>query len=203
MRLFQVLALAVFLLSAAACRKAEEAREAPADASLGYIGKSESTRQAAPAAPQAAASQGEAKAAPAGTPLENRAPAIPRKLIRTVNLQLEVRNTEEVAAKVQALAAQLGGYVSGSNGQRRDDLMYYSLTLRVPVERLDEALGVIRGLAVRVNQAFGHRLHPPHGARDRHGHAHLAPPRGPERREKVGEDKQVIHRRALVVAPIG
>jgi hypothetical protein len=139
MRLFQALILAVLLLSLAACKKEE--REMPADAS-----------EAAPAAPQAAATQDEAKAAPAGTPVENRAPAIPRKLIRTVNLQLEVRNTEEVAAKVQSLATQLGGYVSGSNGQRRDDLMYYSLTLRVPVDRLDEALKAIRGLAVRVNQ---------------------------------------------------
>ena len=30
--------------------------------------------------------------------------------------------------------------------------MYYSLTLRVPVERLDEAVAAIRGLAVLVNQ---------------------------------------------------
>jgi uncharacterized protein DUF4349 len=145
MRLFQALILAVLLLSLAACKK-EEAREAPADAS-----------EAAPAAPQAAASQGEqsrgeTKAAPAGTPVENRAPAIPRKLIRTVNLQLEVRNTQEVSDKVQALVTQLGGYVSGADGQRRDDLMYYSLTLRVPVDRLEEALKAIRALALRVNQ---------------------------------------------------
>lgn len=153
MRRFQVLALVVLLLATAACKKAEEAREAPADTrSLGYVGNSEQARQSAPAAPQAAASQGEGKAAPAGMPVENRAPAIPRKLIRTVNLQLEVRDTQEVADKVQALITQLGGYVSGTNGERRDDLMYYSLTLRVPVDRLDEALKAIRGFALRVNQ---------------------------------------------------
>lgn len=148
MRLFQVLALGVLLLTCGSCRKEEAALEpetrsaAPAP---------EPARDAAAPAQQAAESTGEAKAAPAGMPLENRAPAIPRKLIRTVDLQLEVRDTEEVAAKVQTLATQLGGYVSGSNGQRRDNLMYYSLTLRVPVDRLDEALKAIRGLAVRVN----------------------------------------------------
>jgi hypothetical protein len=53
---------------------------------------------------------------------------------------------------VQALAVRLGGYVGSSNGQRRGELMYYTLTLRVPAERLDEALKAIRALAIRINQ---------------------------------------------------
>lgn len=141
MKPFQALALAVLLLSLGSCRKAEYARE-EAPASI-----------AGPAPAQdASAPERQAKAAPAGASAETRARAIPRKLIRTVNLQLEVRDTEKVAAEVQALATRLGGYVGSSTGQRQGDLMYYTLTLRVPVERLDEALAAIRGLALRVNQ---------------------------------------------------
>lgn len=140
MKQLQVLVLAVLLLSLGSCKKAEYAREeAPA-----------SMAAPEPARDASAASGGQAKAAP--SPAENRARAIPRKLIRTVNLQLEVRDTEKVAAQVQALAARLGGYVGSSNGQRRGELMYYTLSLRVPVERMDEALAAIRTLAVRVNQ---------------------------------------------------
>lgn len=143
MKPFQALALAVLLLSLGACKRAEEyeaRQEAPAS-------------MAAPEpARDADAAGAQAKASPAGAPAENRARAIPRKLIRTVNLQLEVKDTEKVAAEVQALATRLGGYVGSSNGQRRGELMYYTLTLRVPVERLDEALAAIRTLAIRVNQ---------------------------------------------------
>jgi hypothetical protein len=138
MKLFRVLALAVLLLSLGSCKKEE--REAP-------------DSMAAPEpARDATASEGQAQAAPSGAPSEKRARPTPRKLIRTVNLQLEVRDTEKVSAQVQALAVQLGGYVSGSNGQRRGELMYYTLTLRVPVERMEEALKAIRALAIRVNQ---------------------------------------------------
>ena len=152
MRWLQVL-LAVFLLSLAACKK-EEAGEGPADmASLGYAGAPNAANSANIARDASSqASEGAAKATPGTTPAKNRAPALTRKLIRTVNLQLEVRDTEEVSAQVQALAVRLGGYVGSSNGQRRGELMYYTLTLRVPAERLDEALKAIRALAIRINQ---------------------------------------------------
>lgn len=142
MKPFQALILAVLLLSLGSCRKGEyEAREAPAS-----MAASEPARDASAPGVQA-------QAPPSGsTSPDKRARPIPRKLIRTVNLQLEVRDTEKVSAQVQALATRLGGYVSGSNGQRREELMYYTLTLRVPVERMDEALKAIRALAIRVNQ---------------------------------------------------
>jgi uncharacterized protein DUF4349 len=141
MKPFQALTLAVLLLSLGSCSKGEyEAREAPAS-----MAASEPARDAS--APDV-----QAQAPTSGTSPDKRARPIPRKLIRTVNLQLEVRDTEKVSAQVQALATRLGGYVSGSNGQRREELMYYTLTLRVPVERMDEALKAIRALAIRVNQ---------------------------------------------------
>jgi hypothetical protein len=106
-----------------------------------------------PAPAREAAGKGAApQAAPATTPAANRAPAIPRKLIRTFDLRLEVRDTEAVAAQVQALVSRLGGFVASASGQRRGEVFYYSLTVRVPVERVDEALATIRGLAVRIDR---------------------------------------------------
>jgi hypothetical protein len=76
----------------------------------------------------------------------------PRKLIRTVELQLAVKDTEAAARQVEALASSLGGYVADVNAQRVESLMHYQMTLRVPAERLDEALSALRKLAVRVDR---------------------------------------------------
>jgi hypothetical protein len=144
MRPWRALVLAVLLLSLGACRKeasfepAEIAAPAPAPSR-----EAASREQSTGAAPEAA---------PAASPAGKGAPAISRKLIRTVNLQLEVRDTEEAARKVQALVTRLGGYVGSSDGQRRGELMYYTMTVRVPVEHLDQALAAIRALAVRVDR---------------------------------------------------
>jgi hypothetical protein len=141
MRPFPILAL-IFLLLLASCAKREaEMAEAPLDGSASL-----------PAREVAAQAPSDAQAAPAKAPAQNRAPAIPRKLIRTFNLQLEVGNTEDVADKVKTLVSRLGGYVSSANGQRRGDVLYYSLTVRVPVERVDEALAAIRNFAVRIDR---------------------------------------------------
>lgn len=111
------------------------------------------------AAPSGAAAQAPAgapadqpRAAPANAPVANRAPAIPRKLVRTVDLNLEVKSPEESAANVQALVAGLGGYVASASTRRQNDVLQYTLTLRVPVERFDEALKAVRALGVRVDR---------------------------------------------------
>lgn len=142
MKAIQALTLGAVLLLLGSCAKKEVAEEAPSAA----------FRAEAPSPTRDAAEQGAApQAAPAKTPAANRAPAIPRKLIRTFDLQLEVRDTQAAAAEVQALAARLGGFVAEASGQRRGEVFYYTLTLRVPVERVDEALAAIRALAVRID----------------------------------------------------
>lgn len=143
MRRFQILTVGLILLLLGSCKKELAVPEPSAT--------SQAPSPARDAAPQAPA-QTESKAAPPAAPAQNRAPAIPRKLIRTFNLQLEVRNTEEVAGKVQALVSRLGGYVASANGQRQGEVLYYSMTVRVPVERVDEVLAAIRGMALRVNR---------------------------------------------------
>jgi len=140
MRPFQVVALGIAFLLLGSCKREEAVEEAP-------ISPSAPAREAAPQAPQPA----QAKAAPAATPAVNRPPAIPRKLVRTFSLQLEVRDTEQAAKRVQALVSRLGGYVASANGQRQGEVLYYSMTVRVPVERVEEALAAVRALAVRIN----------------------------------------------------
>src|SRR5262245_57892098 len=107
----------------------------------------------APAAESAAAPQAtRAMAAGASAPSAPAAPKpSPRKLIKTVEIAIEVRDPEAVAARLQALAEQLGGYVSGVGGSRMPDgSMQVALTLRIPVERLDAARAEVRKLAAKV-----------------------------------------------------
>jgi len=75
---------------------------------------------------------------------------IDRKIIYTVNLDLIVTDTEASFAEIQRLAEEMGGYVSQSNIWRQEDYPRGSMTVRVPAERLDEALEKFRALAVDV-----------------------------------------------------
>ena len=83
------------------------------------------------------------------------APAAPRpsarKLIKTIEMAIEVRKPEEVSATLQRLSETLGGYVSGVGANRlADGAMQITLTLRIPVEKLDAARAEVKKLAVRV-----------------------------------------------------
>jgi hypothetical protein len=145
MRRLGVLVLAVFLLSG--CKKeAAEVEEAPASAAAPQRAATEA------AAPAQDAQEDAAKTVPAATPAENRAPAISRKLIRTVDLRLEVKDSAAVAKKVEALVNGMGGFVAASDAQRMGDLLTYTMTVRVPVDRYGQALNAMRALAVRVDR---------------------------------------------------
>jgi hypothetical protein len=151
MRGILVLALVGIVLSVGGCKKEEAANdaasEAPAPASA--PASPVASRSAAPQAQAAPA--GGPKAAPAAVPTENRAPAIPRKLIRTVDLRLEVKDSAEVAKRIEALVTSMGGYISASNAERSGDNLEYTLTVRVPVDRFDQVLNGVRAFAVRID----------------------------------------------------
>jgi Domain of unknown function (DUF4349) len=78
--------------------------------------------------------------------------AASRKLIKTVDIQMLVADTTRAAREAELLAASLGGYVANSTLQRQNDLLHYSITLRVPVERLDAALERIRRLGEQIER---------------------------------------------------
>lgn len=102
----------------------------------------------APAATQAAA-RGEPQAPGASAP----PPAVQaRKLIRTVELELAVKDTGAAATRVQEIVTGHGGFVETMNAHRVESLMHYEMTLRLPAERLDAALAAIKGLAVQIDR---------------------------------------------------
>lgn len=87
-----------------------------------------------------------------GAEAEPPRPQGPRKLIRTVNLQLRVADTEATAEAVRELTEAAGGYVASVDAHRREGLLYYRIGLRIPVERLDAAVEEIKALAVEVER---------------------------------------------------
>lgn len=95
------------------------------------------------AAPDMPAQDIQAPQAPVPAPTE-------RRVIRNAQLSIVVDDTRATADRLVRLADSLEGYVSDVRADRRDELMYYQIVLRVPSPRLDEALAAIKGLALRV-----------------------------------------------------
>lgn len=105
------------------------------------------------AEPAPAAKEARSQAAPGEAPAAPAAPVAPgRKLIRTVHLELALKDTSVGADRVQQIVATHGGFVEAVNAQRMESFMYYEMTLRLPAERLDPALAAIKGLAVRIDR---------------------------------------------------
>jgi len=75
-----------------------------------------------------------------------------RKLVKTVDLELRVRDAAAASASAQALASELGGYISAMSAQRHEGLLYSSLTLRIPVAKLDGAVDRLKELAEEVQR---------------------------------------------------
>jgi len=123
---------------------------------LGLAGCSLS-REASPsdAAPAAVAKGGPAVPAAAATD-GTKASSLPktsRKVIRNAELAIEVASPAAAEVTVSRLVERLGGYIASSErevvadeGQRSEARV--SLSLRVPAERLEEALREIKRLAV-------------------------------------------------------
>ena len=120
----------------------QEASSAPAPASPGAADQARSLKALGYGGSSGDASQPQApRLADAG-----------RKLVKTVDLQMRVADTTASAERLRDLANGMGGYVSAMSAERRNDLLYYSLTLRVPVDRLEEALRKVKALAERVER---------------------------------------------------
>lgn len=83
------------------------------------------------------------------------APAVERLVIQTVNMSLVVSDVEKKMDEIARLATEMGGYVVSSNiykvttpaGQEAPQA---NITIRVPAERLNEALGRIQEGVVEV-----------------------------------------------------
>jgi hypothetical protein len=75
---------------------------------------------------------------------------IERMIIYNVRLDLIVKDTEETLAQVQLLTQQMDGFISESNLWRDEGHQRGTVTVRIPADRLDEALEKLRALALDV-----------------------------------------------------
>ncbi|HEX7588553.1 MAG TPA: DUF4349 domain-containing protein [Anaerolineae bacterium] len=74
-----------------------------------------------------------------------------RMIVYTVNLRIEVQDTDKAANDIAAIAAQYKGYVSGSNLNRdSQNLMRGTISLRIPAESLDAAQKQIEAAGLKV-----------------------------------------------------
>ncbi len=146
-------ALLALLLAAslAGCAKRrpmapEASQEAVSPAAeLKSLGYTASRAQDARAGTAPAAGPPEAPAPPASVPAV-------RKLIRRVELDLAVGDTESSARAAQELAERSQGYVESMSARRSGELMYYELTLRIPSPRLDGLLAELKKRAERIDR---------------------------------------------------
>lgn len=139
-RLGSCVALGVVLALQGGC-----ALEAPREADYAESAASE---PAARKAPEGVAALGYAEG---GEPAPTPSPGA-RKLIKTVVLELRAEDTRAVSEAMQELAAELGGFVGSMSSRRQGEVFHYSLVLRVPVDRLDDALARIKGMDVELDR---------------------------------------------------
>lgn len=75
---------------------------------------------------------------------------VERKIIYNASLHLIVADTSEALAEIKRLADTMGGFIADSNVWRDEGHPRATVTVRVPAEKLEDALSQFRGLAVEV-----------------------------------------------------
>ena len=77
---------------------------------------------------------------------------IGRKIIFNVSLDLIVKDTEASADEIQRVASDLGGFIAQSSVWREEGHPRATLTVRVPADKLNDAVTRFRALAVDVEK---------------------------------------------------
>lgn len=103
----------------------------------------------APAAPPSAGADYSASATSSGNAS---APSGDRMIIRTSYVQMVVGDVNDAIAKTGSLAQEMGGFVVSSESQQQGTERLGKISVRVPSDKVDEALGKIRALAIRVDR---------------------------------------------------
>ncbi|MFO7697951.1 MAG: DUF4349 domain-containing protein [Anaerolineae bacterium] len=73
-----------------------------------------------------------------------------RMIIRTVSMSVVVDDTDVMLGAIQQLVKVNGGYIAGSNRWLSGEQAYASVTLRVPADKLEAVLGVLRDASISV-----------------------------------------------------
>ena len=71
-------------------------------------------------------------------------------IVRTGTLELQVKDVTGVVTRARDLVASLGGYVAGSEETNQGDKHVATITYRVPVDKWQDAVTGLRGLADQV-----------------------------------------------------
>jgi hypothetical protein len=74
------------------------------------------------------------------------APIDDARIVRTGTIELEVKDVPAALATARDGIRALGGYIGASNTYNQDDRPIASITYRVPVDRWEDALDLLRGL---------------------------------------------------------
>jgi len=75
-----------------------------------------------------------------------------RVIIYTGDISLVVRDTREAMDNITQIAAEQGGFVSGSNVFESGDALRGSMTIRIPAERYQDTLSQLREMSLRVER---------------------------------------------------
>lgn len=84
-----------------------------------------------------------------------------RKLIKTYNLSVETEEFEQFNQFIQNKIKELSGYIqdmneyNGSSFARQKERKYSNLTIRIPVDRVDDFLQIVGDKANIINQSVG------------------------------------------------
>ncbi|MBC8160923.1 MAG: DUF4349 domain-containing protein [Roseiflexaceae bacterium] len=115
------------------------------------------TAEEAPAAPATDASEngavaGGAPSDQARTQTETQIDqqAFERMVIKTADMSIQVLDVRAAEAALRSRTATLGGYIVQSQSTGSDEYMALNISVRVPSNRFDEALGDVQGLAEEV-----------------------------------------------------
>jgi len=120
------------------------------------VGPAEDGRGLMPELPMATAAPAEAGGEQATQPpLDSAATetAGQRMVIQTANVVARVKDVQVAVAETQRLAASYGGYIVSLNTWTQDDLLYATLSVRVPAERFEQMLQQVDALAHKVESS--------------------------------------------------
>lgn len=76
---------------------------------------------------------------------------VERKIIKTVNYRIQVKDVNASTEKVKQLVAQYGGYISGMNLNNSSYELSNDITIRVPQDKLEVLLTMVGGEAIYTN----------------------------------------------------
>ena len=87
----------------------------------------------------------------AGIPFANGGASSDRLVVQESTLSLVVKDVRAAADQVLSYAKDVGGYMVASTYNNQNESPFAQVTVRVPSEKLDEALAHLRGLAIKVS----------------------------------------------------